>query len=451
MQNTGKEKKLLDVNDALLDETQKKREEQIKNFSLHLDVEDIVAEVVECVDNTSSNVPPETISEPTVQHHNSVAVPSEHDTSSQKTKKSRIIRKKRNKTLSHILYAAVVIVLSAVIALTVIFCLFEVTGLNKSTQSVEIKITPGANTQTIAQLLEDKGIISNAFIFRSYAKMIGADIQWQVGDFIISPSMGMHGIIRKLQSTPPLKSVNVTIPEGSTVEDIAKILEKNEVCSQEDFFNAVLHGEFDYDFVKDIPTAQDGQQHAGRIYRLEGYLFPDTYNFYIDSSAEIVIQRMLANFDKKLSADLRQQIADKGWTMDEAIIFASIIEGEAGNAEDMYAVSKVLTNRMQPHSGFPKLQCDSTRDYVRSITAVISGVNVAIGPYDTYTREGLPVGAINNPGLQAIKAALNPSTDAKYQNCYYFATDYKTGITYYSKTLAQHEAICRRYKIGKYG
>ena len=117
----------------------------------------------------------------------------------------------------------------------------------------------------------------------------------------------------------------------------------------------------------------------------------------------------------------------------------------------MLGVSRVLTNRMQPNSGFPKLQCDSTRDYINGILPSISGVQVTTSPYDTYVRDGLPVGAINNPGLMAIEAALNPSDDAEYANCYYFATDYDTGITYFSKTYSQHVAICRKYKIGMYG
>ncbi len=223
------------------------------------------------------------------------------------------------------------------------------------------------------------------------------------------------------------------------------------MCSTTDFYNAVVNEEYDYDFVKAIPTASDGKQYAGRIYRLEGYLFPDTYNFYLGSSGKMVVEKMLANFNQKLTDDIRQQISKKGWNIDEAIVFASVIQGEAGKPSDMYAVSKVLSNRMQPNSGFPKLQCDSTRDYVNKILPSFSGVVITTSSYDTYVREGLPVGAINNPGIMAIKAALNPSTETEFSNCYYFATDYNTGITYYSKTLAQHEAVCRKYKIGMYG
>ncbi len=329
---------------------------------------------------------------------------------------------------------------------------FEESGLGGDEVLVDVEITQGAYTAQIADMLKEKGIIDTPLFFRAYAKFAKADGKWQVGTFILSADMGYADIVKELQTATPRESVNVTVPEGYTVDKIAELMENKGVCTAADFYNAVMNGEYDYDFVKAIPTAAQGEQYAGRIYRLEGYLFPDTYNFYLGSSGEMVVNKMLANFNSKITKEIRQQISEKGWNIDEMIIFASVIQGEAGKPDDMMAVSKVLTNRMQPNSGFPKLQCDSTRDYIKKILPSTSGDSAAdTSAYDTYIREGLPVGAINNPGMLAIEAALNPSTDEKYAKCYYFATDYKTGITYYSKTLAQHEAICRKYKIGMYG
>ena len=258
-------------------------------------------------------------------------------------------------------------------------------------------------------------------------------------------------LIETLQTMTPRETVTVTIPEGFTVEEIAALLEENSVCDSKSFFDAVIYGVYDYDFVNQIPAAEDGEEHAGRIYRLEGYLFPDTYNFYVGSSGETVVKRMLDNFNNKLTEEIRTAIQDKGWTIDQAIIMASIVEGEAASKEDMEKVSKVLENRLAPNSGYPKLELCSTRDYVRDILPSIAGVEVTSIAYNTYKREGLPVGAINNPGLQALMAALNPSTDEEVQNCYFFATDYNTGITYFSKSFNEHEKICRKYKIGMYG
>ncbi len=423
----------------LLEDARKKREQQIKSFSLELDVDDIIADVDPSTEESTD------VREATAPEENIPAV------ESPSVELSEEKPKKKNKRLGRALYALFVATLSVVIAVVGILYFFDASGMTGDEQLVDVEIPQGAYTQQIATLLEEKGLINNALFFRVYAKLTKADGLWQVGTFMLSSDMGYSGLVEELQTSTPRANVNVTIPEGYTVEEIARLLAEKEVCEEADFYNAVVNGEFDYDFVKAIPTAADGEEHAGRIYRLEGYLFPDTYNFYVGSTGEMVVDRMLSNFNTKLTSEIRQKISDKGWTIDEAIIFASVIQGEAGLPEDMLGVSRVLSNRMQPNSGFPKLQCDSTRDYINEILPSISGVQVTTSPYDTYVRDGLPVGAINNPGMMAIEAALNPSDAAEYANCYYFATDYDTGITYFSKTYSQHVAICRKYKIGMYG
>ncbi len=420
-------------NEQLLTRAKQMRDEQVREFSLDFDAEEFIEDAPKMQDE------PEIIDSDKIENTNIV---NEANTTSET---------KKNKTIGRLLYSLFVITLSAAIAFVGILYFFEASGIKGTDSMVEITIPSGAYTAKIADALKAKGLINNTLFFRAYAKISKSDGLWQVGTFLLSSDMGYAGIVEELQTTTPRKNINVTIPEGFTIDKIAKLLEEKEVCTTTDFYNAVVNEEYDYDFVKAIPTASDGKQYAGRIYRLEGYLFPDTYNFYLGSSGKMVVEKMLANFNQKLTDDIRQQISKKGWNIDEAIVFASVIQGEAGKPSDMYAVSKVLSNRMQPNSGFPKLQCDSTRDYVNKILPSISGVEITTSSYDTYVREGLPVGAINNPGIMAIKAALNPSTETEFSNCYYFATDYNTGITYYSKTLAQHEAVCRKYKIGMYG
>lgn len=419
--------------DFLVEGAKKKREEQVKSFELNLYVEDIVADEVKnnASDNAENNI--------------------EDLALEQVVEVQEKPKKNKNKTISRVLYAMFVVLFSVIIAAGGILFFFEASGMNASSEVIAVEIPVGAYTGQIADILTDKGVIRSPLLFRVYSKVTKSDGLWQFGTFMLSADMGYTGIVEELQTATPRENVNVTIPEGFTVDEIATLLDEKGVCSKEDFYYAVVNGVYDYDFVKAIPTAADGQQHAGRIYRLEGYLFPDTYNFYIGSSGEMVVEKMLENFDKKLTPTIRLQIKNKGWTVDEAIIFASIIQGEAGLPEDMVAVSRVLTNRMQPNSGYPKLECCSTRDYVNAIFPSVPGVEVTTSAYNTYIREGLPVGAINNPGLQAIEAALQPSNDEKYADCYFFATDYDTGITYFSQTFSQHVAICNRYKIGMYG
>lgn len=430
--------------EAIAEDARKKRKEQIKGFSLDFDADSVIADATQPAED---DVAPEAEYDSATQSQE-IALPAVEAPSVAPTQEKQ---RKKHKYLGRVLYALFVVLISVLIASVGILYFFDASGVSGSAELIDVEIPQGAYTQQIADTLKEKGLIDNALFFRVYAKLTKADGLWQVGTFMLSSDMGYAGIVEELQTSTPRENVNVTIPEGYTVEEIARLLKEKGVCEEEDFYNAVVNGEFDYDFVQAIPTAADGEEHAGRIYRLEGYLFPDTYNFYVGSTGEMVVDRMLSNFDSKLTPAIRQQIAEKGWTIDEAIIFASVIQGEAGLPNDMVAVSRVLTNRMQPNSGFPKLQCDSTRDYINEILPSISGVQVTTSPYDTYVREGLPVGAINNPGMMAIQAALNPSDDAEYANCYYFATDYDTGITYYSKTYSQHVAICRKYKIGMYG
>ena len=247
------------------------------------------------------------------------------------------------------------------------------------------------------------------------------------------------------EEDPTADTVRVTLREGLTVPEMAAILEEKEVCSAADFITAVQTVDYSYDFLQGLPTDD------GRAYRLEGYLFPDTYEFYVGSNASNVINRLLKNFEKR-TADLLPQIEAMGWTMDQAVIFASMIQGEADTTTNMAKVSRVLHNRLASGSGFAKLQLCSTRDYVNHLPQDAGfDVEALKQAYNTYYREGLPVGAINNPGLDALTAALNPSTDATIMQCYYFATDYKTGITYFSKTYAEHQAVIKKYGITDIG
>jgi len=213
-------------------------------------------------------------------------------------------------------------------------------------------------------------------------------------------------------------------------------LEEKGICTANDFINEVQNGNFNYDFARSVPYNKD------RVYRLEGYLFPDTYNFQIGTDAHEVADRMLSNLNNQLTNEVRQQIESRGWTIDQALTMASLIEGEAASKEDMESVSRVLQNRLEPGSGFSKLQLCSTRDYVNDLKATVE-----VKAYNTYQRDGLPVGPINNPGLQALMAALNPSEDEYIKTCYYFATDYEDGKTYFSQTFAQHQAIIDEHGI----
>lgn len=416
------------INEAETIATQRaeaQREEKVRSFSLDVDLEDSVSTPPPSDWSTQQTAQPIEDADDNLEHKSD--------------KKSGCLKK--------IIYLAVILLISLVIAYFLIVFLIDSMGLNRSSDPVDVEIPRGSGTQQIAEILAENDVIEQPLCFRIYSKLSKADGKFQQGAFTLSANMGYAEIVTTLQTSTPRANVNVTLTEGMTVEEMAKLLEEKEVCSAADFCRAVNFGTFDYDFVRDIPW---GNENSGRIYRLEGYLFPDTYNFYINSTGETVVDRMLANFDKKIDVQIRQQMTEQDLTMDEMIILASLIQGEAAKKEDMEGVARVLYNRLDSPL-YPRLELCSTRDYVNAVMPSIEGVEVTGSAYNTYVRSGLPVGAINNPGLDAIAAVFNPSNDEKMKQCFFFATDYDTGITHFSKTFAEHERICRQYGIGAYG
>lgn len=345
--------------------------------------------------------------------------------------------------LKAIIYVFAVLLISIVLALFIFKSFTDVTGIGRSTTSINIDVPTGASTQAVAEMLEEQGVIDEPLIFRLYCRLVGADGSFHPGVHIVSSNMGYDGIVEELQTIEQSETVTVMIEEGATVERIAEILEANDVCSAKDFYTALVAGDYnDYDFIAEISE----EERKDRIYLLEGYLFPDTYEFYVNGSPEVVVRTMLDNFNNRVDADTRASIKASGKTIDEVLIAASIIQMEAGVKEDMPRVMRVIENRLSSPDAFPRLQMDSTRDYLLGGSA--EGLDTA---YNTYEREGLPVGAICNPGLDAIHAALNPSQEPDIIDCFYFASIVETGETAFFETFEEHEAWCIEHGVGMYG
>lgn len=321
-------------------------------------------------------------------------------------------------------------------------------ALNKSDSKVDVEIPSGSSTASIAAILEENDLIDQPLLFRLYSRVSGKDGSYQAGTYSLSADMGYTQIMAVIIAGNPRETVDVVIPEGYRITQIAALLEEKGVCTSADFYDALINETYDFDFFNTIPQSSDGGVYEGRIYRLEGYLFPDTYNFYTESSGKTVINKMLANFDSKITVAMKSAMQSKGLTLDEVVVMASVAQREAASDTEMPKVTRVLYNRLE--SSYTRLECDSTGDYVADLLPNTQNLEAISNAYNTYKRFGLPAGAICNPGLKAIEAAIYPSEDENIKKCFYFANDTK-GNTYYSKTFAQHEAICRRYKIGAYG
>ncbi|MBQ4348247.1 MAG: endolytic transglycosylase MltG [Clostridia bacterium] len=232
-------------------------------------------------------------------------------------------------------------------------------------------------------------------------------------------------------------TVRVTFPEGLTLVQIAEKLEESEVCNASRFIaltNDMTYIQtLPYSFINEIENRQE------RAFILEGYIFPDTYEFYRGESEEKALSRFLDNTERKLTAEYRQRAAELGYSLDEIITLASIVQEESYTNDSVKNVSSVLHNRLRSPS-FPRLQCDVTIHYVNDYitdSKFLSATDGYAEKYNTYKCEGLPVGAICNPGLASIEAALYPA-ETDY---YYFVTDSDWDY-YYASTYAEHKKNC---------
>ena len=225
-------------------------------------------------------------------------------------------------------------------------------------------------------------------------------------------------------------TVKVTFPEGYTVADIALKLEENGVCSADDFMTEANNTEYLTEF--DIEISEPDI----RSFVLEGYLFPDTYEFYRNENPSSVIKRFIRNFNSKITDEMKARADELGYSMDEILTIASIVQEEAGKASEDKKISSVIHNRLNSND-FPKLQCDACTFYLRdSVKPYVSEEKYEelLQSYSTYNCYGLPEGPITNPGIDSINAALYPD-DTDY---YFFISD-ADGQYYYAETWDEHQ------------
>jgi len=272
--------------------------------------------------------------------------------------------------------------------------------------------------------------------------------------------MDYEAILSALRSGQALtETVTVQFKEGMSVMQIAEALEDKKVCKADKFLSYCNSHDFDeeYSFLKDIP------ENDQCVYRLEGYLFPDTYEFFIGESADDAVRRFLDNFNQKICVDtknvsgytdavtIQRIIEDKGMTLNDVIIMASLVQAEAADTNDMYVISSVFYNRLgtlstggiSPYGDYDlnKLKSDATLYYPYSAQDDIPTDVVATfkSNYNTYNIEGLPPGGICNPGIDAIDAAVNPEDTDYYYFCHRSATSTEEAKAYYASTFAQHQ------------
>lgn len=350
-----------------------------------------------------------------------------------KRKKGR----KKNGCLVSAVWMAVILVVALAAAGVMLFIGMDYLGVSFASDAatdVQVNIADGSSAGEITKQLKKAGIVESSLAFRFYAKQGGYDSKFKSGIYYFNKQDSYEAIVSELvKGGVRGDEVQVAIPEGWNIDQIAKRLEENGVCTAEQFKEAVNEAtqlKYDYKFMSGVKSPVDGVR-----YKLEGYLFPDTYNFYNTnnkSGAEMAVRKMLFTMNQKLTEEMYLRAEELGYSMHDILTLASIIEMEAGAAsfEDKCRVSAVFHNRLNDWT-VPRLQSDPTTKYPYNTEK-----------YDTYKISGLAPGAYCSPSLESIKAALWPDESC---DAYYFVTDIEMKF-YFNRTYDAHTAIIRKLK-----
>lgn len=330
-----------------------------------------------------------------------------------------------------IMLAITILGISVLLSLTIIFVGQDVYGMGKPDYEINVEIPEKAGIKQISQILQENGLVKSAFIFQVFYKIGKYEGGLNYGRFDLNQNMSYDALVNSLQKYASKKEeVTVVFPEGLTIYEMATKLEKAEVCKADEFIKTLNTTNFKQSFIKDVKPGKL------RFHKLEGYVFPETYNFYKNDNPYNVANKMLTEFEKRVTKEMQESMKTMQYTLDETMTIASIVQKEAGKTSEMKKVASVYFNRLKNKDVYPNLQACPTRDYANQLKKQMDIIDQpVIDAYNTYEDAGLPPGAICNPGVAALEATLNPDKT----DYYYFCTDLKSGKFYYAKTLKEHQ------------
>ena len=316
----------------------------------------------------------------------------------------------------------------------------DLCALDKGTETYSVTIEEGDGVFAIAGKLKKAGLIQLKGFFVLFEIVTGAKNDIDPGTYELNTSMDYRSLVHNMYDPDARRRaeeglVLITIPEGYTVQQIVDLLAEKGIATKEELVDAVSN----FDFGEEYPFIDNSL--TGQINRLEGYLFPDTYEFSTEKTAVFAIDTMLTNFNTKVSDELLSEIQESDYSLKEIITMASIIEKEAiGDYEERTNVASVLYNRLNNPDAETAglLQVDASIDYALKLEGKDrSEFSTEMdSPYNTYIHAGLPVGPICNPSLASIRAALNPS-----QTDYYYYALGTDGVHHFFRTYSEHLAF----------
>ena len=386
---------------------------------------------------TTETAEPEAVQEPEEQKGEEESVPRKKQPKPQKPYRYR-------RHLNPVLYVIMVMIISGLAACIGWLLMDDVCSLNKPWTEVSVQVTKSDDLKSVSQKLKSAGLVNYPWLFEIFGKVIGAEEDIGVGTFTLNSNMDYFSLVDGMyvstkKPVEKLETVTVSIPEGYNVREIIKLLASKGVNTEEKLTEAAETVDFDYDFIDN--ESED-------ISRLEGYLFPDTYEFYVGHDPKGALTKLLSNFNKKMTAERKGVAAEMGRTVEEILIIASLIEKET-DGSDRDKIASVIYNRLNDTSGKHGtngiLGIDAALLYVLpDANGVITQADLELdSPYNLRKKAGLTPTPIANPGLASIDAALHPA-DTDY---YYYALG-KDGRHHFFKTLKEHTAFVQSSEYG---
>jgi UPF0755 protein len=312
------------------------------------------------------------------------------------------------------------------------------------TETVVLIIESGDTVKDISRNLREMSIITGEFFFERYVQFSGSDASFQPGEYEIKKGMSYQRLA-ELMTNIDINEITITIPEGFTIKQIGETLEQEELCDMNDWYSIVGEPGVDYrvdtvsvkpiSLVDTFPVLESKPDHVS----LEGYVFPDTYRFFSDATAEEIVVKMLANFSDKLSPEMQLEIENRGRSVHQVITVASIVEREVMTDEDRGIVADIFWRRLS--AGMP-LQADSTVNYVtgKSDPSILNTDRDVNSSWNTYKYPGLPPSPISNPGEASIIASVYPEAN----DYWYFLTD-EDGNVHYAASNDGHNENRAKY------
>ncbi len=300
----------------------------------------------------------------------------------------------------------------------------------KDKEIIRIEIPLGSSVESMANQLEQNGVIKSAWVFKIYSKLQKTGSKYRAGIYYLDSGMNIEEITQIIQHGKGfVEIVKFTIPEGFEVRMIVDKLVESGLGSSERFYEIINNNPFDYEFLKEIP--EDAVP-------LEGYLFPDTYEVYKAAKEEEIIKKMLDRFDNVFNEDFRNRAKELNMSINEVVTLASIIEREAKAEKELKVVSSVFHKRLKINMLLGS--CATVQYIIKERKDVLLTKDLEIvSPYNTYKNPGLPPGPIASPGKKAIEAALYPD-----ETDYLYFVAEKDGTHYFSKTYDEHLRAQRR-------